>query len=158
MSYIVDSSGNAGAHLTIDVALVDGNPLPYISYIGANIPKLAYLKEPLTSTSLVAGTSNDMFTGAWEVTYIPTTRNVPDMDAKKLNNNLDNRINVAVWKKTEGGINGILDNSVTETITYPTAASNGSGRCWGNGTANPVLAYSILFDTANDSIESAQKR
>lgn len=158
MSYIVDSSGNAGAHLTLDVALVDGNPLPYISYIGANIPKLAYLKEPLTSTSLAAGTSSDMFTGAWEVTYIPTTRNVPDMDAKKLNNNLDNRINVAVWKKTEGGINGILDNSVTETTTYPTAADKTSGRCWGNGTANPVLAYSILYDTANDSIESAQKR
>ena len=158
MSYTVDSAGTTGTHLTIDVALEgeDLNPVPYISYIGGGMPKIAYLKAPLTSSTLKDGTSSDMFTGAWEVSYIPmpTTSGMADLDNKRLRN-LDNRINVGVWKT----LTGVLKNSVTaEDAGSTNTAGTTSGTCWGNGTANPVVAYSIIHDSANDSIESAQKR
>lgn len=160
MSYTVDSAGEAGTHLTLDVALEgeDLNPVPYISYVGANMPKVAYLKAPLTTSTLTDGTSSDMFTGSWEVSYIPMpiTSTMPNLDTKRLEKRLDNRINVAVWKKTDqtANLKGVLDNSKTGT----SSAGTTSGTCWGNGTANPVVAYSIIYDTSNDSIESAQKR
>ena len=122
------------------------------------MPKVAYLNAPLTTSTLTDGTSSDMFTGSWEVSYIPMpiTSTMPNLDTKRLEKRLDNRINVAVWKKTDetANLKGVLDNSKTGT----SSAGTTSGTCWGNGTANPVVAYSIIYDTSNDSIESAQKR
>ena len=76
------------------------------------------------------------------------------MDYKK-RNNLDSRVNVGIWKDT----NGVIKNSVTAASASSTnAAAAGSGTCWGNGTKNPVVGYQTAFDDANDRIETAQKK
>ena len=150
-AYDVDTKDNTGGHMTMDVALdTNNNPVPYISYTGANHPKLAYL----VNKDFGNGASSDKFTGNWEITYIPTDSNVIDMDYKK-RNNLDSRVNVGVWKDT----NGVIKNSVTAASASSTnAAAAGSGTCWGNGTKNPVVGYQTAFDDANDRIETAQMK
>ena len=154
--YTVDSAGNAGSHMRMDVALAsDGTtPIPYISYYGSNMAKLAYPVNGNTTN----GAESDMFTGNWEVTYIPTGSEIDDLDYKRLMN-VDSRINVGVWKYidtvTTGDnqhVKGQIKNSTTGT---PNAAA-GSGKFYGNGTANPLVSYSVLKDTANSRIETAQ--
>ena len=145
-TYTVDSSGNTGSHLILDVGLDSAeNPVPYISYWGGNMPKLAYQVTSVTAD----GTSNDMFTCAWEVGYIPTGSSISDLDQKRLNN-LDNRINVGLWKDSDG--------KITTSVDTESSATADSGACYGNGTAYPVVSYSIAYDSANDRIETAQKQ
>ncbi len=155
-TYTVDSAGNVGSHMRMDVALAsDGTtPVPYISYYGSNMAKLAYPVNGNTSN----GAKGDMFTGNWEVTYIPTGSEIDDLDYKRLMN-VDSRINVGVWKYIDTvatgdnqHVKGQIKNSTTGT---PNAAA-GSGTFYGNGTANPLVSYSVLKDTANSRIETAQ--
>ncbi len=144
-SYIVDSFQTTGLHIMMDVALdASNNPVPYISYMGSDMPKLAYSSTPRSN-----GTSSDMFTGKWEVTYIPTDNDVINLDAKELSQ-IDSRVNVGIWKDGDG--------KITDSATGTSSAAAGSGTCWGNGTPNPVVGYSIAHDTANDRIETAQMR
>jgi len=157
MSYTVDSSGNTGSHLTLDVAYdkapnSDGKPVPYISYWGGSMPKIAHPVD----TSMSEGTESDMFTGNWEVSYIPTTSTISDLDQKKLNN-LDNRINVALWKYDDNGAVTTIQKSTTAPANAGTPDGS-SGTCYGNGTSNPVVAYSREYDSANDRIETAQMK
>ncbi len=163
MSYVVDSSGNTGSHLVMDVAYdkaptndatTTGKPVPYITYWGSGMPKIAHPVNGCAS----AGANNELFTGNWEVSYIPTTSTIADLDQKKLNN-LDNRINVALWKYDADGLVTTIQSSTKVTGS----ASGTSGTCYGNGTANPVVGYSIMAnltgggsDSANDRIETAQ--
>ena len=149
--YTVDSCDNAGSHLTMDVAydkaVADGGKaVPYISYWGSGMPKIAYKKA-----SSGDGAVDDMFTGNWEVSYIPTTRTISDLDEKRLRK-LDNRINVALWKYADDGSLTTIQNSVPGT----SSATAATGTCWGNGTNNPVVGYSIAKDSTDDRIETAQ--
>ena len=147
MSYTVDSSGNTGSHLILDVGIDSDNNnklVPYIAYWGGSMPKLAYK----VSVAAKDGTSSDMFTGDWEAGYIPTSSSIRDLDQKRLSN-LDNRINVGLWKDADGNI-------ITSSNTNSDANSE-NGRCYGNGTKYPVLGYSIIAtDKVNDRIETAQ--
>ena len=149
--YTIDSCDNAGSHLTMDVAydkaVADGGKaVPYISYWGSGMPKIAY-KYAASGDGAV----DDMFTGNWEVSYIPTTSTISDLDEKRLRK-LDNRINVALWKYADDGSLTTIQNSVTGT----SSAASDSGTCWGNGTSNPVVGYSIAKDSTDDRIETAQ--
>lgn len=147
MSYKVDSAGATGSHMRMDVALKAGKPVPYITYWGANMPKIAYLN----SDSATSGTVDDMFTGKWEVSYIPTTSKIDDLDTRKDKMNVDNRINVGIWKDGDG----VIKNSVTGNDASNAA---GSGKIYGNGKATPMVSYSVQApnDTANNRIETAQ--
>lgn len=148
VTYTVDSSGNVGSFMRMDVALDSaGNPMPYISYWGGNMPKIAYPKTTNTSN----GASGDMFTGDWEISYIPTGSTLSDLEQKRIGN-YDNRINVAVWKDADGKI---TDSKKTDGTIGSSSPEPGSGICWGNGTANPVVGYSIT-DNGNDTLETAQ--
>ena len=143
-SYIVDSSGNVGSHMRMDVALdASENPVPYISYYGSNMAKLAYPVAGNTKN----GADGDIFTGNWEVTYIPTTSEIDDLDYKRLSN-IDSRINVGVWKTSSG----VIKDSQTGTMS----GAAESGTFYGNGTPNPLVSYSVLKDSANSRIETAQ--
>ena len=151
MSYKVDSAGATGSHMRMDVALnAAGNPVPYISYWGSNMPKIAYLK----ADSAASGTVDDMFNGNWEVSYIPTSSKIDNLDAKKDKMNVDNRINVGVWKYTTGDDKGKIKDSSTGTASNAT----NDGKIYGNGKATPMVSYSVQApnDTANNRIETAQ--
>ena len=69
---IVDSNGIVGDNLMIDVALENGKAIPRISYYNSSSkkPKLAYLVD--TTEENPDGAKDDLFTGKWEVTVIPT--------------------------------------------------------------------------------------
>ena len=148
VTYTVDSSGNVGSFMRMDVALDSaGNPMPYISYWGGNMPKIAYPKTTNTSN----GASGDMFTGDWEISYIPTGSTLSDLEQKRIGN-YDNRINVAVWKDSDGKI---TNSKKTDGTEGSSSSSPASGTCWGNGTSYPVVGYSIT-DNGNDTLETAQ--
>ncbi len=148
MSCIVDSFNETGSHMIMDVALdADNNPVPYISYTCGNMPKIAYKH---TST-VKDGAVNDMFTGDWEVGYVPNTSTIADLEVKR-RNNLDNRINVALWKDANGKQ---IDSKKTDGTIGSSSADKDNGTIWGNGTAYPVLGYSI-DNGGDDTIETAQ--
>lgn len=135
-SCVVDADGLVGYNLTIDVSMVGSNPVPRIGYYGMSslLPKYAYLATPGTVTD---GMKNNSFTGAWEVSYVPTTSDVPQ-----------DRINVAVYKNA----NGVAQN-------IPTGSKNNgtqSGSAYGNGTANAILAYQRRVSSTEGYIETAQ--
>jgi hypothetical protein len=136
---VVDSYGIVGTNITIDTAKdSSGNVIPYIGYymVSTQMPKLAYLVD--TSNKAPAGVTDDVFTGKWEITIVPTSSKVPT-----------DRINVGVWKD----VNGTIKNSTTGT----SSANATNGTCYGNGTSNPVLAYAIKDGTIG-YIETAQKK
>ncbi len=154
----VDTYGNVGSHMTLDVGLdSSNNPVPVISYIGTGLPKIATLKTNTSLTATIDGATNNKFTGNWEISYIPSDSNIVDLDYKERSIEADSRINVGLWKTQAGNIkNSIAPNGTTRKNE---AADDGStGTCWGNGTANPVVAYQTQFDDANERIETAQMK
>ena len=104
------------------------------------------------------GVSADKYTGIWECTIVPTP--------SKMHSDSKRRINVGVWKTTAG----VLRNSYykasggQDTVgeNYATESRNGdTGKCYGNGTSNAVLAYGVMkskTDNSTSYIETAQKR
>lgn len=142
---LVDGNIPSGEYLTLDVALdTSGNAVPYIGYYsqGCVRPKMAYAVNASTN----AGTdANGYMTGNWEITVVPTPKQV------ETQSNQHNPINIGVWK-TEAGV--LKDSTFATSTLTGDKASNMSGKIYGNGTNNPVLGYVITDDT----IETAQKK
>lgn len=158
---IVDSYGLIGTELDIDVALDDNNkPLPFISYYaGSNaLPKIARWagSSALTTASLTTGAEDDMFTGAWDISLIPTSSKI----------GVDH-VNVGVWKNMATG--KIKDSKVlvgeewqtglntTEQTGTSYNSSVSRGNIYGNGTKNAILGYAIN-EGASGFIETAQMK
>ncbi len=141
---IVDSYAIVGQNITLDVALNDsGVAVPYIGYYGLSSakPKIAYLADPTAfyAGTQVDGASDDVYTGVWEVSLVPTTSRVPQ-----------DRVNVGVWKGTDG--------KKTNSSTGTDSAGQYFGTCHGNGTSNPVLAYQRRQSSTSGFIETAQMK
>ena len=137
---IVDSYGNVGEYLTIDVAKDADKWVPYIAYQGVYTPMLAYLNAAFTGSSENAGATDDMYTGAWEISPVPT----PNRTSV-----LDDNVNVGVWKDDSG--------QIKKSVSGTSSAYQYYGVCYGNGTSNPVLGYAIETGSGG-SIETAQKK
>ncbi len=144
----LDSNGFVGSELNIDVALVNGNPVPYVSYFSSNTakPKIAsWVGGVLSEAASVAGSKDDAFTSNWEIGLIPTVSTLTQ-----------DHINVGVWKTEEGA----LASSVTGTKSFTSkagATKNSFGTVWGNGSSNPVLGYATK-DGSLGYIETAQMK
>ncbi len=150
---IVDSYGLIGTELDIDVALDDGeNPLPFISYYaGSNArPKSAKWagKTALSAASLASGADDDVFTGAWDVSLIPTSSKVA----------IDHT-NVGVWKDKDTGKikDSVLGTNKTEQTGSSYKSTVSRGNIFGNGSKNSILGYAIN-EGVNGYIETAQMR
>lgn len=157
-SCIVDACGIVGSDLTLDVAR-DAAPadngtgmmIPYIGYYGSTGPKMAYMNpkaipSTVTTTAGKSSTENDMFTGYWEVTEVPTPSNAPK-----------DRINVGVWKDENGVIKASTSTKTAKTPTGNTTTATDAVTI-GNGSKNPVVAYQIRPTSAQGYIETAQKK
>ncbi|MCQ2612269.1 MAG: hypothetical protein MJ183_01540, partial [Treponemataceae bacterium] len=165
-SCTVDASGSVGEHLTLDVALDDnGNSIPYIGYFTSAIkaPKYAYLVDTTHENKVPAGVdANESFTGAWEVTVVPTP--------SRLTTNREDKVNIGVFKTTDG----VLNWSTTDGSQPAANGSNiGTNECsssakgyadstetskaYGNGSKNAVFAYQISGGTGS-CVETAQMR
>lgn len=143
---IVDSYGIIGTELNIDVALdASSYPVPYISYYAGSCarPKIAHWAkaESIATASLIESADEEVFTGTWEVSLVPTASKV----------SVDH-INVGVWKDGDGKITESTNNG-----NIFTAGANGNGTVWGNGTSNAILGYAITKGS-NGYIETAQKK
>lgn len=133
----VDSYAIVGQYITLDVAKVGTDNIPYIGYyaLSSAKPKLAYR----VSSTISDGSINEEYTGDWEISLIPTSKTT-----------LQDRVNVGLWK--DGA--GVLKTSTTGT----SSAGQYYGRCFGNGTSNPVLGYAIRESSTKGYIETAQKK
>ena len=158
----IDSCAITGEQITIDVGkkTIDNitYEIPYISYYmsASKKPCIAYITKNAISNGTMnyaaAGTDeNDCFTGNWEVSVIPAQ--------SQLSGGVSDKINVGLWKDTNGTIinsycktaDGTVENNTNENNTSAT----GSGNCYGNGTANPIFGYAIK-STSGTCIETAQ--
>lgn len=148
---VVDASGVVGSNITIDVALdSSGNAIPRIGYYATSCvrPKIAYRVD--TTSTAPAGSLDEAFTGDWECSVVPTSSSVSTQS------NQYNKMNVGVWKDSDGKI----AKSKTGTSSYTNNASSYNstsyGFVWGNGTSNPVMGYAIKVSSSSDAIETAQ--
>jgi hypothetical protein len=150
-SCIVDSRSVVGKQLTLDVGLVNdvddngtitgSHAVPYIGYVYDKYPKLA----KLVSTDFAAGASEDFFTGNWEVTYVPTPKNIYKVDSSSPNNS---RINVGVWKNNSTGV----------ITSYTGGQTTNGNKVYGNGTDYPILGYQVWATAPDTTVETAQMR
>ena len=141
---IVDNYMIVGDKVSIDT--VDdgsGNAIPYISYYMTSMqkPKVAYLVDPTATDKAPAGVDDqDLFTGSWEITMIPTTSDVNE-----------DRINIGLWKNATTGV--IRASTSSKTVSNGTS----TGIVVGNKTAHPIIGYATTLGTAN-YIETAQMK
>ena len=152
----VDSSGVVGEHLTLDVAVSSkGNSIPYIGYYTAalKMPKYAYLVESSNFVQAPDGVDeNELFTGKWEVTVVPSP--------SRLTTNREDKVNVGVWKNAGVLIDSKVSGSVMNSSKYNKTSGYSSqnwSKTFGNGTSNGVLGYQISTSTGS-CLETAQMR
>lgn len=145
----VDSYQLVGTQIGLDVAFdATGNVVPYISYYSASAQasKVAYPVYAVGSTNLTPsghGAVSDKYTGAWEIAVVPTSNRTPK----------DDSVCIGVHKNWATGTILAIEDTIG-TLTEATTDSNPSSRVGGNGTTNPVVAYTIQ---ENDSLQMAQK-
>lgn len=161
-SVIVDSFTITGEQINIDVGRrkvvgVDGATkyyvIPYISYYvsAAKMPAVASLVIPVSGVMdyTMQGTVNDVFTGGWEVSLVPTD--------STMSGGANDKVNIGLWKQTLNNMKGVIVKS-TE-LNKITSSSNNStasyGNCYGNGTDNAVLGYAVKTSSGT-AIETAQ--
>ena len=167
----VDSYGDVGTYLTIDVAKVGNNQIPYIGYTAAEpeMPRYAYLANPPAtySSASLEGASGEFCTGVWETTVVPT--NGVDENTVTGSSMLTNReISVGLWKNagalaysTTGEKKGTASGTISYTSSYANATTDAdatAGICYGNGSKNGVLSYVVKKTAQTWNAETAQKR
>ena len=163
-SVVVDSYTTTGEKINLDVGLktvtvnktTSNVAVPYISYYmgTSKRPAVASLVVPENGTVdyTAAGTDKDsLFTGNWEVSLVPTPSTLNDWTVDK--------INIGLWKTKSGVITGCKDDTFTfkAYTSSNNESTNKAGNCFGNGTANPIMGYSIKSN-AGTCIETAQMK
>ena len=162
-SCTVDASGAVGEHLTLDVAIDEkGNSIPYIGYFTAAIkaPKYAYLVDTTHKNKVPAGVDdNEQFTGAWEVTVVPTPSRLTTNREDKINIGVFKKDGVLNWSTTDGAkpSSSNIGTSYSYSKTGDYSSSEEESKCYGNGSKNAVFAYQISGSTGS-CIETAQMR
>ncbi|MCI5607164.1 MAG: Ig-like domain-containing protein [Spirochaetia bacterium] len=156
-SVVIDSYSNTGTQITIDVGYDKTRTsvvVPYIGYYNESAKRAAVAHPVIKSTTTsgtttysvnykAQGTSDSVYTGNWEISIVPTASDLSDAL------NTTDKVSIGLWKTTTG----VIKNSTTGS----SSASNTSGNCWGNGTAYPVLGYSVVT-TSGTAIETAQMK
>lgn len=150
---IVDSYGSVGTYPMIDVAKdpENGNFIPYISFrcesnsdTTASV-KIAYPVNWDEAKNVLDGVDDhDRYTGAWEVSVVPTD-NTPLTDYTNIGMNKDS-----------SGLKTVFatGNDISKAWAATFAVSD-STTVYGNGTSNPVVSYAV---SENGVLEMAQKK
>ncbi|MBP5450954.1 MAG: hypothetical protein J6Y16_01815, partial [Treponema sp.] len=159
----VDSFTITGERITLDVGKdASGNVIPYISYFNgtARLPSVARLVVPSNGiinykaqgTGTIDG--EDMFTGNWEISLVPSPMT--------LTTNYYDKVNIGLWKQNGTIVSGNDSGfTVTGGAGGKTSADNTSGttngNIYGNGTAYPIMGYAVESNSGTD-LETAQMR
>ena len=160
----VDSYLDVGSNLTIDVAKVGNNQIPYIGYAAsepeqpryayiANIPKtidddgkeIDKTQSAWTSEDIAGVDSSDKYTGVWECTVVPTVAVEGNtvLGTKMLTSR---EISVGVWKYngTETD-NGKLAYSTTGNNRGKTNGANSYSSSYANATVDSDTTSGICY-------------
>ena len=158
-TFVVDSYLSVGTWCTIDVAKESNgaagyNYVPQIGYFtpacedstaAARIAKAAKFDE--NGLPLFNGAENDKYTGAWEISVVPT-EHIPIID----------RVNVGMYKDAAGVLQAIPTggkNRITVSeVDKPGYPVSDSTTVYGNGTTNPAVLYCL----DDGPVELAQKK
>jgi len=158
---IVDSEGVVGQNITIDVGKISTteNAIPYIGYysISCDKPKQAFLVD--SSDYDAEGTTEDLFTGKWNVSLVPT-KNVLNKQSTQYN-----KINIGLFKQngvivksTDITTETMQNNSQSEEKSNITYGYESWGSVYGNGTNNAIMGYVIKINSSTSYIETAQMK
>ncbi len=150
---VVDGYGVVGSNITLDVAKsAAGDWTPYIGYYATSCirPKYAYKVD--TTSDAPTGSADEAYTGAWEITVLPTNST---LSMGSLGNN---KINIGVWKDAD---TWVQEASLTGTDASAHSGSSYGATCWdtiyANGTENPILGYAVKSGS-NGFVETAQMK
>ena len=153
--------GSVGSNLTLDVAKVGENQVPYISYYSSETKKAKYAYRSNLTNELQDGHNRKTYTGNWEIAYVPSSSRLVMNSAEK--------INVGVWKTLDGVLNWSTTNgnepaadesNIGKSYVTRNGASNTStciSVTYGNGSKNAVLGYQVA-NGGGSCLETAQKR
>lgn len=160
----VDSYAFTGTNIRLDTVVSDdGNSIiPYIGYYMSSVQKtkMACLKGVISASmtkanreavTIPAGVNNsDQFTGAWESTIIPSTSRYADNYAYSY-------VNIGLWKDATTGKPKVMSGTDEDYTQTNGLGSTNTSKTYGNGTANPVLAYATRVGTRGH-LETAQMK
>ncbi|MBR5032778.1 MAG: hypothetical protein IKX70_03850 [Treponema sp.] len=160
----VDSYAFTGTNIRLDTAVSDdGNYIiPYIGYYMSSIqkPKMAYLPGVVSSSTTKAtreavtisagADESEAVTGLWETTVLPTSSRIADNYAYCY-------INIGLWKDESTGKAKIMSGTDVAYTNKSGIDKENTSTVYGNGTANPVLAYATRIGTRGH-LETAQKK
>lgn len=160
----VDSYAFTGTNIRLDTAVSDdGNYIiPYIGYYMSSIqkPKMAYLPGVVSSSTtkatreavtISAGTDeSEAVTGLWEATVLPTSSRIADNYAYCY-------INIGLWKDASTGKAKVMSGTDVAYTNKSGIDKENTSKTYGNGTANPVLAYATRVGTRGH-LETAQMK
>ena len=160
----VDSYAFTGTNIRIDTVVSDdGNSIiPYIGYYMSSVQKtkMACLKGVISSSltkanreavTIPAGVNSyDQFMGAWESTIVPSTSRYADNYAYSY-------VNIGLWKDATSGKAKVMTGTDVEYSNKNGLTQENTSKTYGNGTANPVLAYATRVGTRGH-LETAQMK
>ncbi|MBQ1832989.1 MAG: hypothetical protein II114_04350, partial [Treponema sp.] len=160
----VDAYAFTGTNIRLDTAVSDdgGHIVPYIGYYMSSTqkPKMAYLPDVISASGIKAdreavtilqgADDSEAVTGNWESSIIPST-------SKYADNYAYSYINIGLWKDASTGKAKVMSGTDVAYTNASGLKKENKSTTYGNGTANPVLAYATRVGTRGH-LETAQMK
>ncbi len=160
----VDAYAFTGTNIRLDTAVSDdGNYIiPYIGYYMSSTqkPKMAYLPGVISSSAIKATREavpikagvdeTEAVTGLWEVGIVPS-------ESRYADNYAYSYVNIGLWKDASTGKAKVMSGTDVAYTNKSGLDKENTSKTYGNGTANPVMAYATRVGTRGH-IETAQMK
>ena len=160
----VDAYAFTGTNIRLDTVVSDDGKyiVPYIGYYMSSTqkPKMAYLPGVVSSSTtkatreavtIKAGVDQtEALTGMWEESLIPTASRYADNYAYSY-------VNIGLYKDTTTGKAKVMSGTDVAYTDLSGLGQENTSKTYGNGTANPVMAYATRIGTRGH-LETAQMK
>ena len=160
----VDAYAFTGTNIRLDTAVSDDGSyiVPYIGYYMSSTqrPKMAYMPGVVSSSTVKATREavvikagvdeTEALTGMWEESLIPTASRYADNYAYSY-------VNIGLYKDATTGKAKVMSGTDVAYSNKSGLGQENTSKTYGNGTANPVLAYATRIGTRGH-LETAQMK
>ncbi len=160
----VDAYAFTGTNIRLDTAVSDdgGYIIPYIGYYMSSTqkPKMAYLPGVISASAIKATREavpikagvdeTEAVTGLWETGIVPS-------ESRYADNYAYNYVNIGLWKDALTGKAKVMSGTDVAYTNISGLGQENTSKTYGNGTANPVMAYATRVGTRGH-IETAQMK